>query len=78
MIRLDCLLDNCAKDQRPVDYRLCCSCEHFTESEEFGSVGCSHSLAKRAPEEVRQTNRAVFKATPAGIGHLLYCGPARR
>jgi len=72
---LECLLDNCPTSGRAVDYRRCQRCPHFVESAHFGSIGCNHPSAKRAPGEIRRANCAAFHATAASAGHLLYTGP---
>jgi len=74
---LECLLDNCPISGRAVDYRRCRRCPHFVESAHFGSIGCNHPLAEKAPGEIRRANRAAFQATATSVGHLLYIGSLR-
>lgn len=71
---LDCILDDCPKDGKRVDWRVCSGgCKHLITQEEVGTVLCSHPKAKHDPKPERMD---VIRAS-AGVQHLLLAGSVR-
>lgn len=79
-MKLDCILDSCPKNNRPVDMRKCCGvhgvlmCQFYgmTPWAEMGEVTCTHPEANTSNEKLKKERMEAFQITASSVGYILY------